>query len=162
MVFSKRNRIVEERTVSLFDGAPTLQALDLARAFFSAVAQSDSGKLADITRLPFALGNGIAIVSPNERDDFFKQAVVNYREANRNATLTFLQVTRGEEHLRFADDRERAFLAHIPPDEVRAVHVRVRRDWQNEEVGAVLVRVLADGPVVIGLAQSGIRGVRGK
>jgi hypothetical protein len=142
--------------------SPTLDALDQARAFFRLIAQGDVVKLADTTQLPFALGNGVVLTSPNQRDDFFKQAIANYREANQNATLTFMHVTRGEEYLRFADDLEREFLSGIPADELRAVHVRVRRDWQHEELGAILVRVDSRGRVVIGLGQTGIRGVRGK
>ncbi len=142
--------------------SPTLQALDRARGFFSLVAQGETAKIADITRLPFALGNGVIVTSPKQRDDFFKQATVNYREANQNATLTFLHVTRGEEYLRFADDQEREFFAAIPADELRAVHVRVRRDWQNEETGVILVRVTSEGATVVGLGQTGIRGVKGK
>jgi hypothetical protein len=142
--------------------SPTLQALDQARAFFSLVAQGEIAKLADSTRLPFALGNGVVVTSPNQRDDFFKQATANYRDANRNATLMFLHVVRGEEHLRFADDQEREFLSGIPADELRAVHVRVRRDWQNEEVGVILVQASPGGAQVIGLGRTGIRGVRGK
>ena len=142
--------------------SPTLAALDRARDFFGLVAQGDLAKIADATRLPFALGNGVIVTSPNQRDDFFKQATINYRDANQNATLMFQQVTRGEEHLRFVDDGQREFFAGIPADELRAVHVRVRRDWQNEETGVIFVRVTPQGAVVIGLGQSGIRGVKGK
>lgn len=140
--------------------SPTLQALDQARNFFSLIGQSETAKLTGITRLPFTLGNGVIVTSHDQRDDFFQQATANYREANRNATLAFLHVVRGEQYVRFADDRERDFLLAIPADEVRAVHVRVRRDWQNEEMGVILIRVLQEGPVVIGLGQASIRGAR--
>jgi hypothetical protein len=142
--------------------SPTLEALDLTRTFFSLVAQGESAKLADITRLPFTMGNGVILTSPSQRDDFFKQAIANYREANQNATLTFLHVTRGEEYLRFADDNEREFFSVIPADELRTVHVRLRRDWRNEEMGVVLIRTMPQGPVVVGLGHAGIRGVQGK
>ena len=94
--------------------SPTLQAIDSARGFFTLVAHGDTAKIADNTRLPFALGNGVIVTSPKQRDDFFKQASANYRETNQNATLTFLNVTRGEEYLRFADDQERDFFGVVP------------------------------------------------
>ena len=142
--------------------SPTLLALDRARSFFAHVAQNDIDKLTAITRLPFSLGNGVILTSPDQRDDFFKQAITNYREANRNATLTFLHVTRVEEHLRFADEPERSFLLAFPAAEVRVVHVRVRRDWQNEETGALLVHIGPRGQAIVGLGKTGMRSVRGK
>lgn len=137
--------------------SPTLLALERARGFFAHVAQNDVEKLTEITRLPFALGNGVILHSPDQRDDFFKQAIANYRQANRHASLAFLHVTRLEEHFRFADEPERGFLLQFPADEIRVVHVRVRRDWQNEETGTILVHVGAQAHVVIGLGQSGLR-----
>lgn len=142
--------------------SPTLLALDRSREFFALVAQGHVDKLAGIARLPFSLGNGVILTSDGQRDEFFKQAVVNYRDANRNAALSFLHVTRLEEHIRLADEPERSFLEDFPEGEVRVVHVRIRRDWQNEETGALLVHVGGSDSSIIGLGNTGIRGVRGR
>lgn len=142
--------------------SPTLRALDLTREFFAMVAQSESKRLSELTQLPFALGNGVILTSPDQRDDFFKQAIANYRESNKNATLSFLHVVRGEEFLRYADEQESAHLSGIPAHEIRIVHVRIRRDWQTEESGLLLVRVTEQRTVIVGLGQSGIRQSRDK
>src|SRR5207244_8986543 len=116
----------------------------------------------EITQLPFCLGNGVTLTSPVQRDDFFRQAVANYRDTSPQAMLTFLHVTRGEEFLRFADPHEVDFLQGVPGHAVRAVHVRMRRDWQHEEVGAVLIRMSPEGNRVLGLSHAGLRPARGK
>lgn len=116
--------------------------------------------LVELTQLPFALGNGVLLRSPGQRDEFFSQAVQKYRDDNPHALFTFLQVARGEDYLRFADDTEREHLSHIPSHELRAVYVRMRRDWNTEETGVVLVRVTDDGAWVTGLGYAGVRAIR--
>ena len=138
---------------NLPDPSPTLAAGDLARRFFALVAQGDIDGLAQATQLPFALGNGVVLTSPDQRDDFFRQAIINYRDANAKSTLTFMHVSRGDDYLRFASADETEFLRDVPPHELRAVHVRVRRDWRQQENGIVLIRVGEKSAHVIGLAK---------
>ena len=135
------------------DPSPTIRAGDSARRFFALVAQGDLEGLAETTQLPFALGNGVVLTSPDQRDGFFRQAIVNYREANANSILTFMHVSRGDDFLRFAATDETEFLRDIPAHELRAVHVRVRRDWLRQENGVVLIRVREKSVHVIGLAR---------
>ena len=135
------------------DPSPTVRAGDLARRFFALVAQGDGEGIADATQLPFALGNGIVLISPEQRDDFFRQAIANYRDANAKSILTFMHVSRGDDYLRFASAEENAFLRDIPAHELRAVHVRVRRDLLRQENGIVLIRVREKTAHVVGLAR---------
>src|SRR5262249_17570841 len=122
------------------DPSPTVQAADQARLFFATVAEGNAPRVADIVQLPFALGNGMLLLSPQERDDFFRQAIANSR-TGASATLTFMHGTRGEEHLRLASGPEADLLQQLPSSELRAVHVRMSRSFQQEEHGVVLVRV---------------------
>lgn len=135
--------------------SPTLRAEAVARRFFAAMAQGDLEALRRVTTLPFSLGNGMALTSPRERDEFFRDAVANYRETSAGGTLHFQHVTRGEAFLPWATAEEADFLQRVPGHELRAVHVRLRRSPVQEENGAVLVRVGSSDVHVIGLASTG-------
>jgi hypothetical protein len=156
-----RKQLVHGLDPKADDPSPTVQAADQARLFFATVAEANAPRLAEIVQLPFALGNGMTLLSPEERDDFFRQASANYR-AGPSATLTFMHVTRGEEHLRLASGPEADLLAQVPPSELRAVHVRMSRSFQQEEHGIVLVRVGPAGCRVVGLGHAGVTPERRK
>jgi hypothetical protein len=133
------------------DPSPTVQADAAARRFFAAVAEGDIQRLADVTQLPFSLGNGMVIRTPEERDDFFGQAIANWRTHSRVASLAFLHTVRYEEYTRMLRGDEVAIFRTIPAHEMRAVHVRLRRSAEQEETGAVIVRVTAREARVVGL-----------
>ena len=132
------------------DPSPTVQADWLARRFFETVADGNITMLAEMTQLPFSLGNGVVLTSPDQRDDFFRQATKNWRDS-RPASLTFQHVARGDDFARLASGEEGRLVRAIPGHELRAVHVRLRRGADPEESGAVLVRVSDRGARVVGL-----------
>lgn len=144
------------------DPSPTAIAADQARRFFALVAQGNTGELSAAVALPFALGNGYVLGTTRERDDFFRQAIGNYRDTTGAATLTFLHVVRGEEYLRLAASDDAEALRPLPAHELRAVHVRLSRGLQQEEQGVVLVRVGSSTVRVVGLGHTGIGPVRKK
>ncbi|HEX3315474.1 MAG TPA: hypothetical protein VHR72_11315 [Gemmataceae bacterium] len=133
------------------DPSPTVQADAAARRFFAAVAEGNVARLGEITQLPFSLGNGIVLNTPKERDDFFGQAIANWRTHNRVASLVFLHVVRYEDYARMLRGDEVGIFRSIPAYEMRAVHVRLRRSAEQEETGAVLVRITPRETRVIGL-----------
>ena len=133
------------------DPSPTVQADAAARRFFAAVAEGNIARLGEITQLPFSLGNGVVLKTAAERDDFFGQAIANWRTHSRVASLNFLHVVRYEEYTRMLRGDEVAVFRAIPAHEMRAVHVRLRRSAEQEESGAVLVRVTPTETRVVGL-----------
>jgi hypothetical protein len=133
------------------DPSPTVKADAAARRFFAAVAEGNIARLAEITQLPFSLGNGVILKTPEERDDFFGQAVANWRTHSRVASLVFLHVVRYEDYSRMLRGDEVGIFRAIPAHEMRAVHVRLRRSAEQEETGAVLVRVTPRETRVVGL-----------
>jgi hypothetical protein len=133
------------------DPSPTLQADAAARRFFAAVAEGNIARLGEITQLPFSLGNGAILNTPEERDDFFGQAIANWRTHSRVASLTFLHAVRYEDYSRMLRGDEVGIFRSIPACEMRAVHVRLRRSAEQEETGAVLVRVTSRETRVVGL-----------
>jgi hypothetical protein len=133
------------------DPSPTVQADAAARRFFAAVAEGNIARLGEITQLPFSLGNGVVLKTAAERDDFFGQAIANWRTHSRVASLTFLHAVRYEEYTRMLRGDEVAVFRAIPSHEMRAVHVRLRRSAEQEESGAVLVRVTSGETRVVGL-----------
>ena len=133
------------------DPSPTVQADAAARRFFAAVAEGNVARLGEITQLPFSLGNGVVLNTPEERDDFFGQAIANWRTHSRVASLTFLHAVRYEDYSRMLRGDEVGIFRSIPAHEMRAVHVRLRRSAEQEETGAVLVRVTPRETRIVGL-----------
>jgi hypothetical protein len=129
----------------------------MARRFFATVAEGDVDKLAEMTQVPFSVGNGVVLATSTERDEFFRNATTNWKKDTRPASLSFLHTARGDEFIRLSSGDEARVLRAIPAHELRAVHVRLRRGADHDENGAVLIRVTDHGVRVVGLGYTAPR-----
>lgn len=128
---------------------PQGRARDLGRRLLLALAAGDVDEIKQTIDVPFCVAD-ISLQKWSETEEFFQQALGEWRRTNAKMNFRMQNVVSLEEYLQTARDGTAAF-ALLPKQTIRVVYVCGHFGNAREEAGAILVRVTGNHPRVIGI-----------
>jgi hypothetical protein len=119
--------------------SPTRQAQACAKQFIDAVVTCRPEGIKSITSVPFFVSGVTTFRTADETHQAFVMALTNLKKRPRALKLEARLIVRGEDYLAEAPEEERAFLAEVTLDNIRAVLINVMEGDVREQ-GVLLLR----------------------
>lgn len=137
------------KAMAQIDFTPLGRARDLSRRLLLAMVAGDVGEVKQVIDVPFNVSD-TALTKWNDAEQFFHQALDEFRRTNAKMKFRVLDVVSVDEYLKTVREGTAAFNS-LPKQAIRVVYVRGQFGTAREETGAILVRVTGSHPRVVGI-----------